>query len=62
MLKEIREENGLTQSELSFLSKVSIKTISRIENNDKNINFNTIEKLANFFKVDIEDIIEIKKR
>lgn len=62
MLKEIREKKGLTQIELAYKSKVSIKTISRIENNDKNINLNTIEKLAKFLDVNIEDIIELKKR
>lgn len=62
MLKEIREKKGMTQNELSYKSKVSIKTISRIENNDKNVNLNTVEKLAKFLDVNIEDIIELKKR
>lgn len=62
MLKELREEKGLTQNELSYLTKISIKTISRIENNDINVNLQTVKKLANFFNVYIDEIIEIKKR
>lgn len=58
MLKELRKKNKLTQNQLSFLSGVSVKTISRIENNDTKVNYNTIIKLAKFFKVDTHEIIK----
>lgn len=58
MLKELRKKNNLTQNELAYLCNVSIKTISRIENGDTKINYNTILKLANFFKVNVEEILK----
>lgn len=57
MLKELREKSKLTQSQLSFLSGVSIKTISRIENGDRNIQMRIIKKLADFFETKEENIL-----
>lgn len=62
MLKKLREQSKLTQKELAFLSKVSIKTISRIENGEENIQYNTIKKLADFFEVDEKVIMNNNKR
>lgn len=61
MLKELREKHKLTQSKLEHLSGVSTKTISRIENNDRNITLLTLERIADFFEVGIDEIIEIKQ-
>lgn len=58
MLKKLREERNLTQNELSYLSKVSIKTISRIENGDDKVQYGTVKKLAEFFNTKIENIME----
>jgi len=58
MLKELREKSKLTQTQLSFLSGVSVKTISRIENGDEGINYNTIKKLADFFETDVRKIMK----
>lgn len=58
MLKELREEKNLTQTELAYLSKVSIKTISRIENGDDKVQYRTVKKLAEFFNTKIENIME----
>lgn len=57
MIKELREKSKLTQSQLSFLSGVSIKTISRIENGDRNIQMRIIKKLADFFETKEENIL-----
>lgn len=61
MLKELRENSKLSQMQLSFLSGVSIKTISRIENGDDKVQYRTIKKLANFFETDVETIMDNKK-
>lgn len=45
-LKEIRESRGLTQQELAEVSKVSLRSISRIEASDANFTQKTAEKLA----------------
>lgn len=57
MLKELREKSKLTQTQLAFLTGISIKTISRIENGDLNINYLTIKRLADFFEVKVTDIV-----
>lgn len=57
MLKDLREKSKLTQTQLSFLTGISIKTISRIENGDENVTYSTIKKLAEFFEVEIKEII-----
>ena len=58
MLKELRLKHKLTQSQLSFLSGVSVKTISRIENGNTKVNYNTLLRLADFFEVKPKDIIK----
>lgn len=55
MLKELREKAKMTQEHLAFLTKTSVKTISRIENGG-NANKATLQKLADFFEVGIEKI------
>lgn len=61
MLKILREKSNLTQTQLAFLSGVSIKTISRIENGDEGIQYNTIKKLADFFETTTETIMKNNK-
>ena len=58
MLKELREKKGITQQELSNETKISIKTLSRIENKDRNVRYINVKKLAEYFNVNLEDIIE----
>lgn len=62
MLKELRNKSKMTQQELAFLSGVSIKTISRIENGDESVQYNTIKRLAEFFEVSVETIMKDKKK
>ena len=45
IIKELREDRGLTQTDLSDLSKVSVDTIYKIEQQINVGNFETIEKL-----------------
>ena len=62
MLKELRNKSKMTQQELAFLSGVSIKTISRIENGDESVQYNTIKRLAEFFEVSVETIMKDNKK
>lgn len=51
-LKELREERGISQEELSELSGISRTTLSKIENNEEaNVNTRTIAKLADVFDI-----------
>ena len=62
MLRQLREKSKMTQQELAFLSGVSIKTISRIENGDESVQYNTIKRLAEFFEVNVETIMKDNKK
>lgn len=62
MLRQLREKSKMTQQELAFLSGVSIKTISRIENGDESVQYNTIKRLAEFFEVSVETIMKDNKK
>ena len=50
-LKELREEKNLTQEELGKAINTNIITISRWERGVRTPNINSLETLANFFKV-----------
>ena len=57
MLKELRLKSKLTQEKLAFLTGISVKTISNIENN-KECSTRVIKRLADFFEVEINEIIK----
>ncbi len=51
----------VTAKELAEKTGLGTNTISRLRNNKaKGIDFNTLEKLCNFFKCSVSDIIGIK--
>lgn len=57
LLKEIREEQGLSQEELAKKSKVSRTTISELETEKTEVITNiTLEKIANALGKKITDI------
>lgn len=57
-LKEVRKNRGISQAELVKLAGISRATISKIENNDNDVNVNTktIAKLAEVLGVKPSDI------
>lgn len=61
MLKELREKSKMTQTQLAFLTGISIKTISRIENGDQGVQYKVAKRLAEFFETTVEEIMEEKK-
>lgn len=59
-LKEIREEQGISQEELAEKSKVSRTTISELETGKKEVTTNiTLEKIANALGLKVSDIFFI---
>lgn len=46
LVKEWREDKGLTQEELAYRSKISVTYISKIENGQTNVSLDTICKIA----------------
>ena len=63
-LQEIRKKRGYSQSELSLLTNISVKTIQKYEIGERNIDgakLETLCDLAIVLDVDICDIIESPK-
>ena len=58
-LKKIREEKGLTITELARLSKVTRQTIYRLENEEDGVvNSKTLKALADALGIKIADFFE----
>lgn len=57
LIKEVREEKGITQKELAEMTGLSRNYIAELENNKKkNASFETILKIAEALNVDIRKI------
>lgn len=58
-VKEIAEQQGLSQNKLSHLAIVDIKVIRRIYRNpQESVTLPVLDRLAMALKVDISDLIE----
>ncbi|MEQ8881392.1 MAG: helix-turn-helix transcriptional regulator [Cyclobacteriaceae bacterium] len=63
VLKELREERGITQEKLAHAIDSHFTHISRLENGHKQPTLVTIFKLAEILKVNPEDfILKMKKK
>lgn len=63
-LKRIRTADGITQSKLSELSGVSLRTLQDYEQGRKSINQAaaiTVYRIAEALGVDVEDLLELDK-
>jgi len=61
-LKEIREQKGLLQRELSDLSGVKLATVQKLDGSFNNINkaqAETLYRLAKVLEVSMEDLIDL---
>lgn len=59
-VKEIRDNNGVTQLDLEVASGIDRAEISRIENGLRNIEFYTIVKIAAALKVELSELFPTK--
>lgn len=57
----IRKRKGLTQEELSDLSKINLRTLQRIEKDETEPRGNTLKKLCQILEINIEDILDYGK-
>jgi len=57
-LKELRKEKGLTQEQLAEHFNVSDRTVSRWETGTNMPDLSTLVEIADFYNVDIREIIE----
>lgn len=64
MLKQLRNQAGLSQSQLAMIADVSIRMIQKYESGDKDIQKAqaiTVYKLARALDCSIEDVIGVSK-
>jgi len=60
-ISESRKLKGLTQEELADLSKVNLRTIQRIENNENEPRGNTLNLICNVLDLDLKDLLKERK-
>jgi transcriptional regulator with XRE-family HTH domain len=60
-IKEIRQEHGISQEELSFRAELHRTYISSIELGKRNVSLVNIEKLAKALECEITDFFTYKK-
>ena len=60
-VKELREQNGLTQSELGKVLNVKKSTISKYENGSLDLNSTTIAILCDYFNVSANYLLNINE-
>src|SRR5690606_11948745 len=60
-IAEIRKQKGLSQEELSENSKVSLRTIQRIEKDETDPRGATLKAVCDALKINIEDILDYGK-
>ena len=59
-LKELREENGLTQQTVAEYLNVKQNTYSQYENEKRQLSIDDLIKLAEFYKVTTDYILELE--
>lgn len=61
-IQEIRKSKGLTQEELAELSKVNLRTIQRVENNENEPRGKTINLICDVLEINSYDFFENEKQ
>jgi transcriptional regulator with XRE-family HTH domain len=56
-LKDLREDNDLTQSELAKILNISREAISGYENTGKEPNFDILVRIADYFDVSLDYLL-----
>ena len=59
-LKELREENNLTQSAVAAFLSVKQNTYSQYENEKRQLPIDVLIKLAKFYKVSTDYILDLE--
>ena len=56
-IKQLREQRGWSQEQLAEMSKVSLRTLQRMEK-DGNCSMESVKSLASVFEMDFKDILQ----
>ncbi len=59
-VKEIRLQQGLTQTELSEKSRITVRTIQRIENHEVSPSLHSLKMLSDALQIPLSDIQDAK--
>ena len=57
-LKELRQSRGISQLKLAMDLSVNQNTISRYENSEREADYSTLIKIADYFDVSIDYLLE----
>ncbi len=57
-IRQLRQERGMSQEELSFLAELDRTYITSVENGRRNISIINIEKIAKAFSMSIKDLFD----
>lgn len=57
-IKKFREKRNMTQEQLAYKSELSVKTISRLENNIDCATIKSLKKISRALSIEIGEIIK----
>ena len=60
-ISKIRKQKGMTQEELSDLSKINLRTLQRIEKDENEPRGNTLKQICEALKIPIEELVDYGK-
>ena len=60
-IKEVRKKKGLSQEELAESSKVNLRTIQRIENDENESRGKTLSLICDVLDINTDDILDYGK-
>ena len=59
-IKQIREQRGLMQKEVAFVADMQASNYSKIENGQRDISVEALDKIASFFGITVDEIIHFE--
>lgn len=60
-ISKIRKQKGMSQEELSDLSKINLRTLQRIEKDENEPRGNTLKQICEVLKINIEELVDYGK-
>lgn len=57
-LLRLRKERGMSQEEVAFLCKMSVRTYGKIERGDANFEIDTLDKILKGFGISLKEFSE----
>lgn len=53
----LRKESKLSQADLCYEIDIDLSTLSRLERGVLNVTYNTLYKIARYFKIDVKELL-----